>query len=256
MSCLLYNLAIEPMIEKIRSSSLKGFDISEDLNRVLIKVYADDTTIFVGPEDDPKMLQGCLDLFCLASTARFNSLKTEIIPLGAPEFREDFVRSREFNGWKLDNEIHVAQEGEAIRILGSWQGNGINIQSKWNDVIERQLKTMKQWNFHYPSIAGRVLIVKTLVISSAYYLMTVNGVSSKNIMSMERNIRNFIWNGRKEQMAWERAILPITEGGIGAPSIKLRYEVVKVGWLKKWWSQEPDRPDWAWIANELVYQSA
>ena len=57
-------------------------------------------------------------------------------------------------------------------------------------------------------------------------------------------------------MAWERAILPVKEGGIGAPSIKIRYEVIKVGWLKRWWRPEPDRPDWAWIANELVFQSA
>jgi len=37
----------------------------------------------------------------------------------------------------------IAQEGEAIHILGSWQGNGINIQAKWNEMIEKQLKTMK-----------------------------------------------------------------------------------------------------------------
>ena len=95
MSCLLYNLAIEPLIERIRTSSLKGFNISKDLERVLIKVYSDDTTIFLGPGDDPKMLQGCLDLFCQASTARFNSLKTEVIPLGSLEFRNELVRSRE-----------------------------------------------------------------------------------------------------------------------------------------------------------------
>jgi hypothetical protein len=72
MSCLLYNLAIEPLIECIRSSPLKGFRISEDLGRVLVKVYADDTTVYVGPEDNPKDLMKCLTLFCTASTAKFN----------------------------------------------------------------------------------------------------------------------------------------------------------------------------------------
>jgi hypothetical protein len=41
MSCLLYNLAIEPLIEKIRNSPLKGFNVNEKLPRVLVKVYAD-----------------------------------------------------------------------------------------------------------------------------------------------------------------------------------------------------------------------
>ena len=62
---------------------------------------------------------------------------------------------------------------------------------------------------------------------------------------------SFIWSGRKGQMAWSRAILPITEGGIGAPSMKLRYKAIKVGWLKRWWQPEPDRPKWAWVANDL-----
>ena len=73
-------------------------------------------------------------------------------------------------------------------------------------------------------------------------------------MNMEKNIRKFIWNGKKGQLAWERAILPVKDGGLGAPSLKIRYEVIKVGWLKRWWHLEPDRPDWAWVANELVFQ--
>ena len=256
MSCLLYNLAIEPLIERIRASPLKGFRVSPDLNRVLVKVYADDTTVFLGPEDNPKNLQECLDIFCTASTARFNNLKTEIIPLGSKENRLELIRSRKYNNWEIEEEIHIAQEGEATRILGSWQGNGINIQSKWNDMIEKQLKTMRRWKIHHPSVAGRILISKALVISLAYYLMTVNGIPRTTLMTMEKNIRNFIWNGKRGQLAWERAILPVKEGGLGAPSLKIRYEAIKVGWLKRWWRPIPDRPDWAWVANELVFQCA
>ena len=85
MSCLLYNLAIEPLIKSIQSAPQKGFNISADLSKVLVKVYADDTTVFLGPDDDPRELQKCLDLFCKVSTAKFNDLKTEIIPLGSTE---------------------------------------------------------------------------------------------------------------------------------------------------------------------------
>jgi len=233
-----------------------GGDIRKSDTRVLVKVYADDTTVFLGPDDDPKKLQDCLDIFCLASTARFNNLKTEIIPLGSADSRREIIRTREFNNWKIDNEIHIAKEGEAVRILGSWQGNKVNIQDKWNEMMEKQLKTMKWWNFHYPSVMGRVLIVKALVISLAYYLMTVNGITRKCLLAMEKNIRHFIWNGRKGQIAWERAILPVKEGGIGAPSVRIRYKAIKVGWLKKWWTTGPDRPDWAWVANELMLQAA
>ena len=141
-----------------------------------------------------------------------------------------------------------------IQILRSWQGNGIDIQAKWNDITEWQAHTMKLWSLLYPSIAGRVLIVKALVISLVYYLMTVNGISCTTLMAMEKSICSFIWSSRRGQMAWERAILPISKGGIGAPSVKLRYEAIKVGWLKQWWQPKPDRPEWAWVANDLMFQ--
>jgi hypothetical protein len=54
--------------------------------------------------------------------------------------------------------------------------------------MERQSKTMKLWNSYYPSMAGHILIVKALVVSIAYYLMTVNGISCKNLETMDKNI--------------------------------------------------------------------
>ena len=53
-------------------------------------------------------------------------------------------------------------EGKAIRILGSWQGNGIRIQDKWNNILEKQMRTIKRWAPLYPSVAGRVLLTKSL----------------------------------------------------------------------------------------------
>ena len=129
--------------------------------------------VFLGPDDNPTDLQRCLDIFCGASTARFNNLKTEIIPLGSERNREDLIRSRVLNRWRIPNEIRVAQDGEATRILGSWQGSNIDVQEKWNEILERQKKTTNRWTHLYLSVAGRVLLAKTLVISLAQYFMTV-----------------------------------------------------------------------------------
>lgn len=43
------------------------------------------------------------------------------------------------------------------------------------------------------------------------------------------------------------------ERSTGALSVYMRYEAIKVGWLKRWWRPEPDRPDWVRAANELVF---
>jgi len=52
--------------------------------------------------------QKCLDTFCKASTAQFNDTKTEIIPMGLMNSREELIQNREFNRWKIDKAIHIA----------------------------------------------------------------------------------------------------------------------------------------------------
>ncbi len=37
--------------------------------------------------------------------------------------------------------------------------------------------------------------------------------------------------------------------------MKIMYKLIKVGWLKRWWHLEPERPDWAELANEITYQN-
>ena len=104
---------------------------------MLYKVYAEDTTVYIGPDHNPKKAEECLDLFCQASTARLNNLVTEVTPLGSVESHNELIELHEFNGWKIDDEIHIAQEGEATRILGPWQENRINIQTQWNEITEK-----------------------------------------------------------------------------------------------------------------------
>ena len=51
-------------------------------------------------------------------------------------------------------------------------------------MMEKQLKTMKLWSSYFPSVTGQVLIAKALVIFLANYLVTVNGISHKNLLTM------------------------------------------------------------------------
>ena len=100
----------------------------------------------------------------------------------------DIINTRKYNDWKVDDGIRIAQEGEATHILGSWQGHKINIQAKWNEMLEKQQKIMKLCSLSYPLVTGRVLIAKALIVLQAYYLMTVNRITWKHLETMEKNI--------------------------------------------------------------------
>ena len=81
LSCLLFDLAIEPLAASLRASSLKGYNIPGAAERLIATLFADDTTTFLHKEDSFADLMSILDTWCTASGAKFNKDKTEIIPL-------------------------------------------------------------------------------------------------------------------------------------------------------------------------------
>jgi hypothetical protein len=85
LSCLIFDLAIEPLAAMLRGSTLQGFKIPGTAERLIANLFADNTTVFLAATDDFRDLQLILDEWCTASTAKFNVNKTAIIPIGMRE---------------------------------------------------------------------------------------------------------------------------------------------------------------------------
>ena len=85
--CLLFDIAIEPLAKNIRKTQqLQGINIPCTKKSLKVKMFADDTTVFLSEEDSIDDLQDILSNWCQVSRAKFNIEKTEIIPLGnAPQ---------------------------------------------------------------------------------------------------------------------------------------------------------------------------
>jgi hypothetical protein len=88
LSCLLFDLAIEPLAEMLRQSELKGFQVPGMEYRVVVTMFADDTTVYLTERDDYAKLKSILDTWCIAAGAKFNVSKTEIMPIGTIEYRK------------------------------------------------------------------------------------------------------------------------------------------------------------------------
>ncbi|KAE9395179.1 hypothetical protein BT96DRAFT_1044975, partial [Gymnopus androsaceus JB14] len=56
--------------------------------QLIMNLFADDTSAFLDATDNLEDLQKILDKWCLASGAKFNLGKTNIIPIGTEEFRK------------------------------------------------------------------------------------------------------------------------------------------------------------------------
>ena len=147
LSCLLFDIAIEPLAELIRKSALiQGIHVPGTKKKNLkVKLFADNTTVFLSNEDSIPNLQAILVTWCKASGAKFNTEKTEIIPLGNPNQRWAMIHTRKINDSNalIPDHIHIARDREPVRILGTWLGNGIDQATTWAPIVENCCKRLK-----------------------------------------------------------------------------------------------------------------
>jgi len=166
MSCLLYDIAIEPLAESIRKLSLKGFKIQGLEERVLVSLFVDDTLVYMNEDDNKKTLKQMIKIFCEASTAKFNDQKSEVLPIGTKEYRNSVIKTKTINktnNRKLDQAIRIIEDKDSLRTLGAYIGNNSKTSVQWETILKKQLRILKRWSKTSLSLKGKELILKALI---------------------------------------------------------------------------------------------
>jgi hypothetical protein len=255
LSCLLFNLAIEPLAEALRQSNLKGINIPGTDERLIASLFADNTTVYLAAEDDLAILQLILDKWCMASKAKFNSGKTEIIPMEKPHFRNEVANTRRTheNCQTVPLSIHVAKEGEAVRILGTWFGNNVDECQVWTPKLDAIDKKLELWEKGHPTLEGRKHIISMYVGGMTQYFTHVQTMPCHIEDKLEKRIRKFMWTGRTvPPVNLETLYAPVEVGGRNLLDIKARNKAVKIMRAKMYFDFGPDRQIWAKFADAIL----
>lgn len=260
MSCLLFNLVIESLAQMLKSSDLEGIEINNNMERLIAKLFVDDTTVYLSENDDIKDLQDILEKWCKASGGKFNDPKTVIVPIGGEAFRKDLIENRMTKGsrTKIPEEIRIAKDGESTRLLGSFIGNKVDSPSIWSPTLEKITKDLDQWNKGHPTIDGHRLVIGMVVGGRTQYRACVRGMPPEIELRLTRMIRNFIWGGGEithPTVGMETLIRPIEEGGKKLLDIKTRNEAIELMKAKRFLDLSETRPTWAKIADSLIHIS-
>lgn len=251
ISCLLYDLAIEPLAIAIRKSALQGISIPNAPHPIKVTLFADDTLVYLKDTDDITILDQILDTFCLASTAKFNKEKTEILPTGTKPFRDLVIRERKIGNYHINPEKTIIKEGQPMRTLGAWVGNNIEITEQWDKIIEKQKQIIHLWERSRPSMRGKELLLKSLIQSRALFLATVNGMPQNTEKQMTRLMKDFLWNNKKGLLDVKYTISPRDEGGLNTPHLRSRLEAIEIIWLRKYLAPH-NKPDWTYVADAIL----
>jgi hypothetical protein len=239
----------------MRESDLKGYKIPGSEEKLIANLFADDTTTFLLEDDDFETLQKILDTWCEASTAKFNIQKTEIIPIGTPEYRQRVINTRKAKAEQnpIPGDMHIAKDGEAVRILGAWIGNKVQAEGVWAPMLEKIDEKLEQWSCNKPTMEGRRLITQMIIGGMTQYLAQVQGMPKEVETRMTRRIRKFMWDKKSLTPVNEQTLLaPIAVGGRSVLDIVSRNEAINVMWLKKYLNFGPNRPMWALVADAMI----
>ncbi|EJD39981.1 hypothetical protein AURDEDRAFT_47514, partial [Auricularia subglabra TFB-10046 SS5] len=201
----------------LRASELKGFEIGGLTEKLIATLYADDTTVYLSKSDSFQDLETILRTWCLASGAKFNTSKTEIIPLGSEQYREHLITTRKMrdDGDEIPEGIRIARDGEPTRILGTWPGNKVKLANAWSIALEKTQRALDKWANHHPTLNGRAILARTLAGGYTQYLTAAQGMPRTVEKKLDRMVMDFVWDGaRRHPVNMMTLRKPRDEGGI------------------------------------------
>lgn len=261
LSCLLFDLAIESLAELLRSSGLHGLYLEGANEKILSNLFADDTTVFLGHYDNINVLFRTLKRWCRASGAKFNIDKTVIIPIGGLEYRTLVRTSKRLSrgpGPTIPAHIHIAGEGEPVRILGAFYGHGFEEADIWAPILAKTKRTLERWARDRPTVRGLVLGNNTFVGGYTQYITRVQGMPANVLKDLNRITDDIVYakNGEKksnaigiETLRWSK-----TAGGLQVLDLQARNEAIGIMTLKTYAGAE--RPTWAQAADRCLAKAA
>ena len=147
MSCLLFNLAIELLACALQASQLTGMEIPGLAEQLITTLFADDTTVYLHKTDNYENLTDILATWCKASRAHFNAEKTKCIPVGTEEFRKGMYQQNSTSalGLSIPGTVRIIPDRTAVRSLGAWLRNGIDISELWNKILDVIATNLERW---------------------------------------------------------------------------------------------------------------
>ena len=256
LSCLIFDIGIEPLAAAIRNSQIRGIKIENAPENIKCKLFADDTMVYLHESDDFETLENhALKPWCEVSGAVFNTAKTEIIPIGSNEYRAGLISTRKLNpeSEPLQANIKIAPEGQPVRVLGAWIGNNVDQATPWTPTIEKIAANLKRWEASHPTTEGRRLITQMIIGGMTQYLAKVQGIPETALKTLEKLIRNFSWNGEsRPTVALAQMSKDTKNGGKKVRDISARNEAIQLTWVQAYLKMDDERPTWALVADEIL----
>ncbi|KAK3540144.1 hypothetical protein QTP70_027053 [Hemibagrus guttatus] len=158
LSGMLYTLAIEPLLNKLRSH-LSGFKVPHTNASICLSAYADDLVVMIDSQKDLNVLTDILNDFQVLSSAKVNWAKSEAILVG------------EWGGERPTLPGGLVWKKDGFKYLGVYLGNNEFLNKNWEGSVEHVKGRLSRWKRLVPKMSyrGRTLVINNLAASFLWH---------------------------------------------------------------------------------------
>ncbi|KAK3562052.1 hypothetical protein QTP86_025970 [Hemibagrus guttatus] len=221
LSGMLYSLAIEPLLNKLRSF-LSGFNIPHANASVYLSAYADDLVVMVNTQEDVNVLAAILNDFQILSSAKVNWTKSEAILVG------------EWGGGQPTLPGGLAWKRGGFKYLGVYLGTNEFLNKNWEGSVEHVKGRLSRWKRLVPKMSyrGRTLVINNLAASSLWHKLACVDPPPNLLANIQAQLVDFFWDG----LHWiPQSVLhlPKEEGGQGLVQLSSRAAAFRLQFIQR-----------------------
>lgn len=228
LSCLLFLVAFEPLLERIRKcEQVRGVNVG----RTVVKVtsYADDVTVIMdGSEESLSSCMRIFDEFSVISGLELSIAKTQAFWVGYGAVTKAPICPNYSIQWPKGY-IEVL----GIKIPNDPKTNiaNINYEEKFENIISR----LNPWNGKGLTPFGRIHLIKSEMLSQLIYLMSVlPSPEQVFVKKLETVLFKFVWGGKRERIKRATLKAKYKDGGLQFPDLLNQSQSLKIAWIKKY----------------------
>ena len=233
LSALLFLLVAEVMALKIKQNKdIHGITVCSSKSNISkefkISQLADDTVIFLDSINSANIALEDVKRFGFFAGPSLNLMKTTAMTV---QPQTEFIKDLKWND-------------EPIKYLGIYltRNKTESEQLNWFSKLEKVKAILKFWKMRNISIYGKVVILKSLIISQFVYVASVLPTPQKLVKDLNKLLFNFIWNSKREKVKRSVLLNPIESGGLGMFDVLTKFKSLYLSWFINYFQCKDDTP--------------
>ena len=204
------------------NSNIKGISVHDVEN--ILSQFADDTALYT------EYSRVSIEAICQTLQVVERNIGLKISYEKTSLYRIGSIHKSNAQFYMSQN-LHWSDED--IYLLGVHIAcDGSTVDKNFQEVLSKVKSTLSNRYNRTATLLGKVLIVKSLIGSLfVYKTTTMSNLSSEQIKCVEKEISNFLWSGRRAQIAMHTLQKQKIQGGLKLVDLSAKQRAIKIKWI-------------------------